>query len=46
MAVRVEVQYPYSYSTGDIHADAASNATYLVSVDGAERVSGDSVSPC
>lgn len=44
--VRVELQHPYSYSTGDTHADGASRATYLVTAEDEQRVEGDSISPC
>jgi hypothetical protein len=44
--VRVEVVHPYSYSTDRSEADGASRAVYVVTADDAERVSGDTVSPC
>mgnify|MGYP000392145502 CR=1 FL=1 len=53
--VLVEVQHPFSYSTEtttedgrneSIHADGATEATYRVTADGTERVSGTGLSPC
>ncbi|MFC7202224.1 hypothetical protein ACFQJC_01750 [Haloferax namakaokahaiae] len=48
--VLVEIRHPYSYEAkhGDSYsiADQSSQATYLVTNEGAERVSGDDVSPC
>ena len=45
--VYVEVTHPYWYSTEQSEADAGSNALYVVTVDGTERVRGENVSaPC
>jgi hypothetical protein len=53
--VRVEVRHPLSYSierTNEdgtmerVHADGASEATYLITENGTERLTGDTPSPC
>lgn len=42
----VAVTHPYWYSTEEVEADVASDARYLVTADGVERVGGTDVSPC
>lgn len=48
--VHVTVSMPYAYTTeseeGTIHADAVSEAVYLVTALDARRLSGDTIAPC
>lgn len=44
--VYVAVKHPYSYSTEQDEADVESDAQYLVTPDGVQRISGTTVSPC
>ena len=44
--VYVAVRHPFWYSTAELDADVGTEATYLVTADGARRVGGTEVSPC
>ncbi|MBO4249139.1 hypothetical protein IL252_15070 [Halomicrobium sp. IBSBa] len=42
----VDVQQPYAWGNEDIEADSASRATYLVTDNETQRVSGPEIDPC
>lgn len=44
--VYVEVRHPYWFGTEELEADAGSEATYLVTDNGVQRLGGTKVSPC
>lgn len=48
--VRANVSLPYAYSTqtddGLLHADSASEASYVVTLFDVRRVTGDAIDPC
>ena len=44
--VYVVVRHPFWYLTAELEADVGTEATYLVTADGARRVGGTEVSPC
>lgn len=44
--VYVKVRHPYWYGTGELESDGGSEATYLVTDDETQRLSGTNVTPC
>lgn len=44
--IYLKVRHPYWYGTGELESDGGSEATYLVTDDETQRLSGTNVTPC